>query len=282
METNGNGNGQLVEYQDIQQAVINPMDAAPAIFRAGLDRRKENRNTLMEWIRSSLVEGRDFGSIMIKGQRSKPSLLKPGAEKIAGMLGLIPRFPNLKQYEDAVIDGKSIINIIIKCELHNQIGEVIGEGVGARSVETQDNGDLNKALKMASKSAMIDATLRCAGISEVFTQDLEEISTDTTTNPQHHQNTTHHRQGSDNHTTPQRPQYRDVDNAATERQVTAVQGLIDNPKVYPNEKRQIREFLEDGLSRNKAKELLDFYYGASVLSAGEWTKMGNGQLAQRS
>ncbi len=64
----------------------------------------------MEWIRSSLVEGRDFGSIMIKGQRSKPSLLKPGAEKIAGMLGLIPRFPNLKQYEDDCNRGKGYFN----------------------------------------------------------------------------------------------------------------------------------------------------------------------------
>ena len=108
MQPNGNGNGQLVDYQDVQPVAINPMDASPAIFKAGLDRRKENRNTLMEWIRSSLVENRDFGSIMINGKQSKPSLLKPGAEKIAGMLGLIPRFPNLKLYEDAALDLGSV------------------------------------------------------------------------------------------------------------------------------------------------------------------------------
>lgn len=48
------------------------------------------------------------------------------------------------------------------------------DGVGARSLE-QDYGDLNKALKMAEKSAHIDATLRMAGLSEVFTQDLEDM-----------------------------------------------------------------------------------------------------------
>ncbi len=271
METNGNGNGngQLVEYQDIQQAVINPMDAAPAIFRAGLDRRKENRNTLMEWIRSSLVEGRDFGSIMIKGQRSKPSLLKPGAEKIAGMLGLIPRFPNLKQYEDAVIEGKAISTIILKCELHNQIGEVIGEGVGARSVETQDNGDLNKALKMASKSALIDATLRCAGISEVFTQDLEEMPSQSDHIP--NQNTT-------------RTSYKtEKSKEASTKQIQAVQGILDNPDslVYPSEKRRIHSLLEENLTSQSASDLISFYLGASEFKDGTWVKTDRGKLAER-
>src|SRR5690606_16916369 len=50
----------------------------------------------------------------------------------------------------------------------------VAEGIGARSVQ-QDSGDLNKALKMAGKSAHIDATLRMAGLSEVFTQDLEDM-----------------------------------------------------------------------------------------------------------
>jgi hypothetical protein len=40
---------------------------------------------------------------------------------------------------------------------------------------SQDDGDINKALKMAIKSAHIDATLRMAGLSEVFTQDIEDM-----------------------------------------------------------------------------------------------------------
>jgi len=259
-----NGNGQMVEYQDIQPAVLNPMDATPAIFKAGLDRRKENRNTLIDWIRSALIEGRDYGSIMIRGQKSKPSLLKPGAEKIAGMLGLIPRFPNLKEYEDSVINGKPIDAIILKCELQNQVGEVVGEGVGARHTEKQDNGDLNKALKMASKSAMIDATLRCAGISEIFTQDVEDM-------PEFDVGD-HQRQ--------QRSVSNDTE-YATEKQSAAVRILIDNPKVSSEEKRNLHELLEDGITKLKAKEVLDYFYGPSEYLNGNWVKVYQGELANR-
>ncbi|NQT62624.1 MAG: hypothetical protein HQ556_06660 [Candidatus Marinimicrobia bacterium] len=263
MQPNGNGNGQIVDYQDIQPVVINPMDASPAIFKAGLDRRKENRKTLMDWIRSSLVEGRDFGSIMINGKQSKPSLLKPGAEKIAGMLGLIPRFPNLKLYEDAVLEGKSITTIILKCELQNQIGEVIGEGVGARAVDTQDNGDLNKALKMSAKSAMIDATLRCAGISEIFTQDIEEMPLAEVKQPS------------------QKPVM--PEKLATEKQLSAIRALIDHPNVYNDEKRTLHELLEEGnMSREKSTEIMNFYYGVQEYQRGSgWVKVSTGKLEER-
>ena len=68
---------------------------------------------------------------------------------------------------------------------------------------------------------------------------------------------------------------------ATEKQASAVRGLIDNPSVYPNEKRSIHDLLEDGLTRSKAKELLDYYFGISVLVDGVWTKSSSGQLERR-
>jgi hypothetical protein len=257
-------NTEMVEYEDQRQIVMNPMDATPALFREGLDRRKENRDTLMDWIRSALVEGRDFGSIMIRGLKSKPTLLKPGAEKIAGMLGLIPRFPNLKEYEESAISGNDIDLIILKCELHNQLGEVVGEGVGARSTERQDNGDLNKALKMASKSAMIDATLRCAGISEVFTQDVEDMAlSDPVPTKQDEILTSHGNE------------------LATEKQVSAVGRLLENDKVTTEEKRNIHSLIEGGLHKSKAGEILDYYYGASRQENGVWVKVSRGVLANR-
>ena len=257
-------NTELVEFEDQRQIVINPLDLIPAQFKAGLDRRKENRNTLMEWIRSALVEGRDYGSIMIRGQKSKPSLLKPGAEKIAGMLGLIPKFPNLKEYEQSVLAGNIIDAIILKCELQNQSGEVIGEGVGARYVEKQDQGDLNKALKMASKSAMIDATLRCAGISEIFTQDVEDMALRDPVPPKQDEVLSVH--GIE---------------LATEKQVGAVGRLLENSKVTTEEKRNIHSLIEEGLHKAKAGEILDYYYGASTHVNGMWVKVSRGVLADR-
>ena len=73
-----------------------------------------------------------------------------------------------------VIEGKKVSHIILRCEIYNDNGNVIAEGIGARSVE-QDKGALNKALKMAKKSALIDATLQAGGLSEIFTQDLEDM-----------------------------------------------------------------------------------------------------------
>ncbi len=77
------------------------------------------------------------------------------------------------------------------------------------------------------------------------------------------------------------------DELASEKQIAAVRSLIENDRVYPTEKRQIHEWLEDGrakgigLSRRKAKEILDYYFGISVLVDGKWSKSGNGKLAER-
>ena len=116
---------------------MSPMDYPVERFSQALERREDNRRALLKWIQSNLQESIDFGQIHIAGKDrcrlakegrahecmdprhwSKPSLWKPGAEKICGMLGLIPRFPNLSEYEAAVLRGEDIKVIILKCELH--------------------------------------------------------------------------------------------------------------------------------------------------------------------
>lgn len=152
--------------------VSSPIDMDPVQFAAALERRKANRKVLMDWIREALVEGVDFGSIPTRRGPSKKSLWKPGAEKICGMLNVTATFPTLKDYEQACLAGVEIKSIILRCEIINSTGAILGSGVGARNVKTDDYGDMNKSLKMAEKSAHIDATLRMAGLSEIFTQDV--------------------------------------------------------------------------------------------------------------
>lgn len=166
-----------------------PLDLPSETFQAGLDRRKANRASLMVWIRDAMIEGTDYGRIHVVGRSkcqygkncknpdhfSKPSLFKPGAEKICGMLGITVHYPTLPDYEKAALSGAKLAQIIIRCELRDAADRVVADGVGARSL-AQDYGDVNKALKMAEKSAHIDATLRMAGLSEVFTQDLEDMA----------------------------------------------------------------------------------------------------------
>jgi hypothetical protein len=173
-----------------------PLDWPVANFTQALDRREVNRRALLRWVQSNLQAGIDYGQIHVVGKDkcrlagdgrahdcidprhwSKPSLWKPGAEKICGMLGLIPRFPNLAEYERAALGAVDVKVIILKCELNTASGFVAAEGTGARRVD-QDRGDINKSLKMAVKSAHIDATLRVAGLSELFTQDIEDMLTD--------------------------------------------------------------------------------------------------------
>jgi len=171
---------------------VSPLDLLTEFFSAGLDRRKRNRALLMEWLRTALVEGVDFGRIHIAGKDrcqlvrmgrvheckdpghwSKPALFKAGAEKITGMLGMTVHYPTLPAYEDAFLAQADIRTIMLRCELRDANGHVVAQGAGARQI-SQDYGDLNKTLKMVAKSAHIDATLRLAGLSEVFTQDLED------------------------------------------------------------------------------------------------------------
>ncbi len=172
----------------MQSVSASPLDLPAEQFRAGLDRRRENRALLMDWVRSALVEGVDYGRIHVVSKNkcrlgnncqdpthfSKPSLFKPGAEKICGMLGVTVHYPTLIDYEQAALNGVQLQNIIIRCEIQDVAGRVVADGIGARSLQ-QDYGDINKAMKMAEKSAHIDATLRMAGLSEVFTQDLEDM-----------------------------------------------------------------------------------------------------------
>lgn len=181
---------------------VSPLDLPNDVFEAGLARRKHNRAAILNWIREALVEGTDYGRIHlfnrercafarrgeaescpINSHWSKPSLFKPGAEKICGMLGVTVHYPNLTAYEQAALSGQRLGTIILRCELRDSQERTVAEGIGARSVQ-QDNGDLNKALKMAGKSAHIDATLRMAGLSEVFTQDLEDMQLGPASRPQ--------------------------------------------------------------------------------------------------
>jgi hypothetical protein len=164
----------MPDHAELAVISANPLDMPATTFKAGLDRRKENRAALMLWVKQSLIEGIDYGQIQTKRGLSKPSLWKPGAEKICGMLGVVVSFPTLNEYENAVLEGRELKQIIIRCEIKDAQNRTIADGVGARTLE-QDYGDINKALKMAEKSAHIDATLRMAGLSEVFTQDLEDM-----------------------------------------------------------------------------------------------------------
>ena len=182
---------EAVQLQHPVTAVINPLDMPVAKFKEQLARRKDNRKALMDWIKDALVEGVDYGRLHVvsrskcpagknctnKGHFSKPSLFKPGSEKILGMLGITPTWPTIYDYEQKALAGESIDNVVLRCEGVNSSGAMVGVGLGSRTV-AKDDGDLNKSFKMCKKSGMIDMTLTLGGLSEIFTQDIEDMLRD--------------------------------------------------------------------------------------------------------
>ena len=128
------------------------------------------RAVVTRYIKEQMTEGVDYYTLTIKGRVSKATLSKAGSEKFLSLFQLSAQF----QQDEAtwrMLGAKEGL-LCYTCTLMTRQGEVIGEGRGARSV-TQDGGDINKAIKMATKSAQVDAVLRTGALSDVFTQDLE-------------------------------------------------------------------------------------------------------------
>ena len=155
-------------------------------------------------VQRTLKKGHDFGEVP---GTSKPTLLKPGGEKICMLFGLNPEYEFLKTTEDY---DKEFFSYNIRCTLFRN-GQPVAQGVGScnskekkyrfinvdeipdnyigpseeitdkygRTKYKINNPDIcslvNTILKMAKKRAFIDAVLQVASLSEVFTQDVEDM-----------------------------------------------------------------------------------------------------------
>ena len=164
-------------------------------------------NTFQAVIQKNLKIDHDFG--VIAGAGTKPTLLKPGGEKICMMFGLNPEYDFLEKTENYK-DNFFAYNI--KCTLYRN-GSPVSQGVGncnskeskyayINAYELPEGFDesmvfekkttkygkvqykipnpkiadlVNTILKMAKKRAFIDACLQVASLSDVFTQDLEDM-----------------------------------------------------------------------------------------------------------
>ena len=163
-------------------------------------------------VQHELIENLDYG--IIPGT-PRPTLLKPGAEKIAKLLGLSDSYDIVAQVEDW---DKPLFYYQVKCRLESiSSGILISQGLGScNSMEARyryrwvaknklpegiqidtlpkkyqktetggfyvyriDNDDIytlvNTILKMAKKRALVDATLSAGRLSNIFTQDIEDM-----------------------------------------------------------------------------------------------------------
>ena len=169
-------------------------------------------NRFQQVVHANLVQGQDYG--VIPGTQ-KPTLLKPGAEKITKLLGLCDHYEILDRDEDW---SRPFFRYLVKCQLVAAgTGLTVSEGFGEcnsmeskyrfrwlwpkdlpegfdkehavkKTVRTRngavtqyrvDNDDIytqvNTLIKMAKKRSLVDAALSAGRLSNVFTQDIEDI-----------------------------------------------------------------------------------------------------------
>jgi len=139
-------------------------------------------------VKKNLKKDKDYG--IIPGC-SKPTLLKPGAEKILMLMGLQSTYEII----DSTRDWKEgFFQYQVRCTLEKG-GIVITQGLGCCNSREKKYLKLdpysidNTILKMAKKRSQIDASLTVASLSEIFTQDVEDIGVGNNRHNKSHSNT---------------------------------------------------------------------------------------------
>src|SRR5687767_5469683 len=148
-------------------------------FAISLEEANRRVKMLQSYVREHMVEGEDYGVI---AGTTKPTLFKPGAEKLNAIFGLAPIVEINNRVEDW---DKGFVAYEVKVTLLNKRNnQVEAEGIGScnsreRRYKNQDAANIaNTILKLSKKRALIDATLSATRASGLFTQDLEDIELD--------------------------------------------------------------------------------------------------------
>jgi len=124
---------------------------------------------------------------VIPGTKS-PSLLKPGAEKIVSVYGLLVHYSIESRIEELnAIETKEgykpLFFYNIRCDLTKVANDgteyLFASGFGSANTSEKRNGwnspydSANATLKMAQKRALVQAALSVSGLSALFSQDIE-------------------------------------------------------------------------------------------------------------
>jgi len=195
-------------------------------------------------VQKTLKKGHDYGEI--PGTRGKPTLLKPGAEKILMLLGLSSEYEIVERVQDY---EQGFFAFTVKCILSRN-GLKVTEGVGhantrEKRYQNQDPFSLaNTVLKMAKKRAQVDAVLTVASLSEIFTQDLEDFADEPVEVAPRQERGSQRRNGNG--------QMRDPDGPATEQQMKAVHAIANRVGLSDDE---LRSLLTSQFGVTSTKEL---------------------------
>ena len=193
------------------ELAINPLSLIQDIDVKAVSETLAKVKTLQSTLKNILVDNHDYGKI--PGCGDKPTLLNPGAEKILMALGITSSYELIEHTEN--FEGKGFFAYTVKCILFkngSKITEGLGHANSKEKkwalefvyekdlpqgsdkellkkkkfetskgtfykyeVEADANSKANTILKMAKKRAQIDAVLTVASLSEIFTQDFDDL-----------------------------------------------------------------------------------------------------------
>jgi hypothetical protein len=170
-----------------------PAIVEPHTYRPQLVLAPEDASLLVEQVkamqRSVLVSGTDYDTIPGTG---KPSLLKPGAERLLQVFGLGHRMDVLDVDEDG--DGRRV-GVTYRCTVTKVLAD--GREITVSSCDGHASHEepkwkkapWNTVIKMAQKRALVGATLTATATSGLFTQDMEDMPRQERQRPQRQHNT---------------------------------------------------------------------------------------------
>lgn len=159
-------------------APVNPqpiVDVIPS-FTISLQEAKSRVTMLQQFVADMMTAGVDYGNV---SGCQKPTLLKPGAEKLCDIFGFSKYVEVTNRLEDW---DKGFLHYEIKVTLLNKRTNLVeAEGIGScnsreKKYAKQDAYSIgNTLLKMAKKRALVDAVLSATRSSGLFTQDIEDM-----------------------------------------------------------------------------------------------------------
>lgn len=147
---------------------------ALALTREGVAELNQHRALLMEFVNKQLKQGVDYG--VVPGT-PKPSLYKPGAEKLRTLFSL----KTDTRLSDKEIDRPgNFIQYVYRTEVSDKNGRLLVALEGScnskeRKYISRSIYDMDNTLrKMAQKRSFVGAVMLATGASDFFTQDIDD------------------------------------------------------------------------------------------------------------
>jgi hypothetical protein len=191
-ELNAQGTAQVDGETEQHPANITPLPVEPMrIYPMSTGMTEEDiraRIAKVYWIKEQLMkEGIHYGYTPINDRgdtTDKPSLYQPGAQMLNIIFQHAPSYQRqIERWEPD--EGRVIFLFNLDCTLtHYPTGLVVGAGMGGASTgegrwrDKPPLGVYNSVMKIGAKRSYVAATVSCVGVSEIFTQDIEDLGGD--------------------------------------------------------------------------------------------------------